>query len=368
MKGDGTIYKDEKRNRWIGQIVINGKRKSVTAKTKTDCKAKMQKLMAEALTGNYVENNDTTIKQIATFLIEDSYNMNKIGYNAYYRNKETLKALDDISYKPVQDVTEDDLRAFLISVTHYSNSYIKKIYGMLGRVFRYAMKKGIIIINPMDDVVRPNSSQKQIKTRALTLDEQKKLLKALESNSHFKTQIMTSMFTGMRMGEVNALMVKDINFDKNTISISRTMSRGEKGEAVLGDTTKTEAGTRVIPLPSSIKVLLIDECKNKKPNDMVFTNKGKLVTTSQVNSQINRLIAKYEIVDEDIEGKVTCHSLRHTYATRCIESGMDAKVLQYLLGHTDIRVTLNTYTDAFDEYRQIHLDVLDDYLKKMGIA
>lgn len=77
---------------------------------------------------------------------------------------------------------------------------------------------------------------------------------------------------------------------------------------------------------------------------------------------------KYNIIDETIEGKVDLHSLRHTYATRCIESGMPPKVLQKLLGHTDISVTLNTYCTAFDEYTGVNIEAANNYMKEQNLS
>ena len=74
------------------------------------------------------------------------------------------------------------------------------------------------------------------------------------------------------------------------------------------------------------------------------------------------------ILDKSVYGRVDLHSLRHTYATRCIESGMPAKVLQNLLGHTDIRITLDTYCDVFQKYSMENLAVADSYMKSNNIA
>jgi site-specific recombinase XerD len=100
----------------------------------------------------------------------------------------------------------------------------------------------------------------------------------------------------------------------------------------------------------------------------LFLHKGKLINTSQVNMQFQRVIEKYDIIDKKVKGKVSLHSLRHTFATRCIEAGMQAKVLQHLLGHSDIRITLNTYCDAFESFQRENIAIADEYLAGMGIG
>ena len=76
---------------------------------------------------------------------------------------------------------------------------------------------------------------------------------------------------------------------------------------------------------------------------------------------------KYEILDKTLKGRVTLHSLRHTFATRCIEAGMQPKVLQHLLGHSDIKITLNTYCDAFEGFKKENVAKADEYFADMGI-
>ena len=176
------------------------------------------------------------------------------------------------------------------------------------------------------------------------------------------------MFTGMRIGECCALEVEDIDFVERTISVSKTVSRGEYGTTVINE-TKTEAGMRLLYINEDVADF-VSECVGDKESGLLFkSTTDKLITTNQVNSSYSKAVEDFGILDHSVYGKVDLHSLRHTYcATRCIESGMPAKVLQKLLGHTDINITLNTYCSVFEKYRNEHLAVADEYMKANNLA
>ena len=105
------------------------------------------------------------------------------------------------------------------------------------------------------------------------------------------------------------------------------------------------------------------------PDRLLFhSSNGTIVTTGLVHSHFKQILKKYNIVDPMVKGDITLHSLRHTYATRSIESGMQAKVLQKLLGHTDISVTLDTYSDVFDSFQSENIERADDYMMEKGFG
>lgn len=373
--GDGALYYDKKKKIYRGQVVVKHdeegrfKRKSVSGKNPSEVKQKMKQVELGIYSGDFLDKNNITIYHLAKQMIDDMFNLNEIKENTYITHLATLKRLQPISSIPLQQVNETMLRAYFHSRLDKSNSTIRKDYELLKRVFKEAIVRDIINKSPIQNIKLPKSSKKQEKVRALTIEEQERLLAVLLNEEvPYSPQMLLIMYTGMRMGEINALTKDDINLDFNCITVNKTISRGKNGKPVLSDTTKTEAGTRKVYFVDDIKDLL-KECIDNAEGDYLFTNEnGRELTTNQINMQLKRVLEKYDILDPNQHGKVTCHSLRHTYVTRMIESGMPPKVLANLIGHRDIRVTLNTYCDAFEQFQTENIIQGAEYLNQKGLS
>lgn len=377
--GTGSIYYIESRKKWAAQYRVgynangNPKKKTVFGNTKKEVKDKLKKLQAEVVTGSYAEPTKLTVVDIAKSINDNKKALNVVGENAYIRNVNTISIIEKhaIGSIPIQKLSEPILTSFLSSQTSYSNSVIKKIYSTLNSALKKAVKMNIIKSNPLDDVIRPNSTKQTKKIRALTIDEEKAVIEALNTDRKepYRTMILLSLFTGMRMGEVSALKTDDLLLDNTIINVSRTMTRDEHDHAVIGTTTKTYAGLRNLKLSKSVQKMLSqflkEHFKDNEYNLLFLAKNGSMITTNQVNSYYKRLIERYGIAPVD---ECNQHQLRHTYATRCIESGMPAKVLQHQLGHTDISTTLNTYCDVFDSYSDKYLDKTQEYFAQQNIA
>lgn len=350
----------------------NKKMKTVTGKTAKEVKQKLEKIKADVLTDNYIDESSITIPKLAAQINDEKYNLNLIKTGTYNRNNQTIKVLENspLNNIPIQKITENALRQFYLSNTDYATSVIKKFYEQVNLSLNKAIQQGIITRNVNNNIPRPNSNKPTKKVSALTIEEQNAVVDALLADNvePYKTMLLLSLFTGMRMGEIGALPIYNVDTHKHTIIIDRTLTRNEKEKFVIGESAKTAAGSRVIKVIPYVSELLknyIDTNYVENPDSLIFTRKGKLVGVTQVNSYYKRLIVRYGI-DDTADG-YNQHQLRHTYATRSIESGVSAKVLQKKMGHTDIRVTMNTYADVFAMFEDTEDVKYFKYLKENNL-
>ena len=163
------------------------------------------------------------------------------------------------------------------------------------------------------------------------------------------------MYLGLRIGETLGLTKNDIDISQKQVFISRTTTVGKNGETIIGDTTKTYAGKRSVPIPDFMIPIFEEQINNSKNNRdiFLFLNNDSLITNSACNSRLKKILL--DKLGWENTG-ISTHSLRHTFATRCIESGVNAVVLQRLLSHTDISITLNTYTSVFNLFKDNELE------------
>lgn len=120
-----------------------------------------------------------------------------------------------------------------------------------------------------------------------------------------------------------------------------------------------------------VKPIIMQIVENYEPTKdglLFHTSTGTLVASNTTNTEFQRIMKKYSIKDNSVKGDLSQHSLRHTYATRCIEGNMPPKVLQTLLGHADIRITLDTYSNVFESFQTENVAKVDSYLFDLGIA
>ena len=383
--GEGTIFKRQIKGKilWVTEYTLamydektgKRKRKTIYGKTRQEVKDKLEKVITELNTDTYVDKNKILFRDITKQFIEDQYRLNKLSESSYLRKMNTYKEICNhyMANMEIQKITEDDVKDFLMYITKYSNSVISKIYGIINNTFKRAVRKNIIRYNFLDDKIecsKPKSAKKDKEVHGFTIDEQKKFINAIMQDKDYKYhyQFLLSMYTGMRMGEINALYLSDIDLKNKIIHVKRTITKDKNDKAIMGDYTKTKNGVRDIIIDSQVEYIirkyLNTEYISNSENLLFYNPKGKYYTTGQVNMVFKRFCEHYNISKGY---DVNQHMLRHTFATRCIEAGMPANVLSKMMGHADIRTTLEVYCDVFANYEKQHADRTYEYLEKNNL-
>ena len=389
---NGTIYFSETLQKWVAQYVEpSGKRKTITQKKNekvSDFKKRFSNIINEINNNTYIANNDTSLYNILNDYFENKRKTGITTDRTYKRSIESLKLLEktckDFIYKPIQKVSISQIKKALPNfveletidvktnetvLKNYSQNVIDKLYMILNKGFKIATSERIIQYNIMDNesIQKPKSKKENKKVEALTIEEQKKLVSVLENSNHkYKNIILLSLFTGMRIGEVLALSRNNIDLKENTLQVERTLTRDKNDKVILGSKTKTKAGQRTIFLSNNAILICKNSINSNFTNiyNLVFYDyeKNTFITPGEINCFLQRLNKKHKFCDH-----IHTHMLRHTFATRCIESGMSAKVLQKNLGHKKIQTTLDTYTSVFEKFNKDENEKYNMYMKEIGL-
>ncbi len=361
--GEGTIYFSEKLQRYVAQFTdpYSKKRKSVYSRSEKEIKKKLREAISKAENGAYIDKSNITIPEIAEKIIEQKHDANITGSSAYLRAKGTLKIIQDsdLADISIQNITKDDLQDFFNSLKDYSNSYISKIFQLVKISFEEAIKEELIIKNPIIYVIKPKSNKPDKKVEALTLEQHQIFINSLD-NEYYRNIFLIAINTGMRVGEILALKPQDIDLENKIIKVSKTITRNDFDSYTLKESSITYAGMREIPFDDILKEILISSMNEMESNefDLIFSFDRKIIRPSTLNTVFKRICKNLKF-----EGSYNFHMLRHTFATRCIEAGIPAHVLQKLLGHTEVSITINTYTSIFDKYKKDEFDKFLDYKK-----
>lgn len=371
---EGSIFYSKTRNRFTAQFYEldsktgQNKRKTKDFKTEEEAKKYLENIMYQKQNSLYIEHNGIPLLELMKSNLNLRYETNLISDIQYVRIKETLNTIKkaDIADKRIEEITSEEIQDFLNSKKYLSNSSIDKIFEQFKQAFNYASNRGYITRNPMINVIKPKSLKKNKKVRALTVEEQQKFTNWLINRNPidfpYKNAFLIQMYSGLRIGETLALTYNDIDLKNKRIHINKTLTKNKENKTIMGNSTKTYAGIREVPVPNSLYPHLVEQMRISKefknnPEKLLFkSDKSNYIETQDVNRAL-KLVLKYNWGINDI----TTHNLRHTYGTRCIEAGMQPVVLQRLLGHTDISTTLNTYTDVLNEFKKEEIEKLNDY-------
>lgn len=215
--------------------------------------------------------------------------------------------------------------------------YGRKLKGLMNHVFKYAIRHGYIETNPVDSVVTTVRKKVDSKSDFYNKDELKTFMKLVAKTKDLEKLVLFRLlaFTGARKGEILALEWKDWN--DNTLNINKAVTRGFTGEEI--GATKTVSSNRLISLDKKTKSILKKWRKQNSDTRYIFENEFK----KPIPSTLPRKWLIKIVEGSDLR-PIKIHGFRHTHASLCFEAGMTLKQVQYRLGHSDLKTTMNVYT------------------------
>lgn len=226
-----------------------------------------------------------------------------------------------------------------------SANFVNMVISVIQNSLKTAHLIGLTPEYVANKIKRPKTAHKQVD--CFTCQEQKKIEQyVLHSPKDKLFGVVLCLYTGLRIGELLALTWKDIDFGKGLLFVSKTCHDGSDGQNHIRiiDSPKTDHSRRVIPLPKQILPYL-KNLKKRSNCDYIIADNNKPVFVRSYQRTFELLLKKLGIAHKGF------HSLRHTFATRALECGMDVKTLSELLGHKNATVTLNRYAHSLLEHK-----------------
>lgn len=368
-----------KDGRYQARYTFNGKRYTIYGTDLKEVQRKLRDAKYEMDHGVYARPDRLTVDSwYKTWLKE--YRENVVRETTIIGNEKCYKHVKpEIGHMKLQAVRPEHIQRILNKMKRegYSSGYIENTRQTMNMIFHQAAMNGIIIINPVEKSILPKveSEERNPRRRALTEQEQKAFLECAAKRKPFYADIFyVGFFTGMRIGEINGLEWRDIDFEKMEIHVNGTMIK-IAGKDYYKGPVKTGESKRTIPMlpeiakrlrrhkveQAKLRMMLGDKWQPVKGLEhLVFTTMfGKPLMTLSVGRYIDSTVNAVNRAEEkkaaaehrkpELMETFCPHAMRHTFATRALERGIPPKVVQSYLGHSTIDVTMNIYTHVTAE-------------------
>lgn len=350
------------------------RRTSTCCNTRQEAIAILQQQAHEVRTQGWRDPMSVTLGEWYEYWL-DTYMKDTVKQSTYasyrsYLNKHFC-VLGKILLKKLEPHTLQEFYNYKFREEGLSPKTLRNYHMALHKCLQQAVKEHLLVYNPCDAVTLPSGEKPEVVV--FTNDQQRALVQA--SYSHrYGVFIRLNLCTGLRMGELLALKWEDIDFSTAQLHVRRTINRLAKYEAHDGEnkteivfgTPKTKNSRRTIPLTRTMADELV-RLKQQQAQDKIragdkYTDDGFIVTNEFGHYFEQKTFKDYYdrlLKDADI-GHFTFHALRHTFATRALERGMDYKTLSAILGHYSVAFTMDTYVHSMDEHKRREMDKMND--------
>ena len=360
-----NIYK-RKDGRYEGRYVIG---KTITGKTRfgyiyghqyAEVKKKLVLKKAEQTMSVPAANGNcrSTVGEWLSYWMENEL-LGSVKASSYqtYTNLLNRYLLPNIGDVCLCAVTPSIINEFVecLEGAGIARSTVKSAYRLLAAAMRYALDEGMILKNPCRNIriQRPEQTEQRVLTRT-----EQEMLRSSASDSDLPT--ILSLYTGMRLGEACALKWSDIDWEKKTITVRRTVQRimrGEKSESgmktmLMIGTPKSLRSHRVIPVPDFILEQLKKLMRPGISDSYIFSVSPRAADPRTIQRRFKRFMEKLGI------SGVHFHTLRHSFATRLLELGVDIKTVSVLLGHGSVKTTLDFYAHSLIDQQRAAMNLL----------
>lgn len=360
-----NIYK-RKDGRYEGRYIkgydINGKAKLgyVYGRTYSETKDKLAQCRIDAIHSTENVDSNLSLYNWIEKWIEAQKQIKLTTKTMYYSHLKNHIS-GSIGKIKLKKLNEDIIQKFVDDLSmKYAPKTVHAVFSMLRSALSEAHRRKYVS-NIYSSVRLPKTSRKAVKV--LTKEEQKRLEKAIsESNNRYDIGILVCLYTGIRIGELCALRWENINLRNATITIDKTAQRirasdNKSKTRINFDSPKSQSSSRTIPIPA----FLAEELKKYRRNSgYILRDNGKFTDTRNISRRFKQLL---KIADID---EVNFHILRHTFSTRALELGFDAKTLSEILGHSSVTTTLNLYAHVLPEHKRKEMEKMNDLFKNQS--
>lgn len=342
-----------------GRFMHQGINYTVYGKTVTEAVQKLSEARLKAQTGSVIPKDRITVDQwFAEWIETYKRPVLKPTTTRSYISTWTNRVSPIIGHMPLREVRVEHIQRVYTSLEGFAPGTKHYTAATMHGVFQQAVKNQLIAVNPVA-LAEPPKSPPRAERTALTQSQQELFLEYARPHWLYRLFYFT-LRTGLRTGEVRGLKLSDIDFEKKVIHIRRTLARygGKENE----HTPKTRASNRDIPLTPSM-LAVIDEQIHAypfPPGDRYLFSWDDMRPISNVYCavSINSIIKRIRADGHDFP-HITMHNLRHTFATRAIEAGMNPQTLKTILGHTSLAMTMDLYSHVMADTKSREMESIE---------